>query len=117
MGADYELFLDLLEKTGYKTAQVAKGTGISPSVFSDWKSGRYTPKMDKLKRIAEYFGIPVDYFTGEQEYYEDANARLLADFLKEKPEYQVLFDAVKTVKPSDIEFVRQFIERMGGKTD
>lgn len=117
MGADYELFLDLLEKTGKKTSDVAKATGIRPSVFSDWKSGRYTPKMDKLQKIADYFKISVNYFTGEQEYYEDAEAKLYADFLKEKPEYQVLFDAVKTVKPSDIEFVRQFIERMGGKAD
>lgn len=35
MGADYELFLELLEKTGKKTSDVAKATGISASVFSD----------------------------------------------------------------------------------
>lgn len=116
MGADYNLFLALLKKTGKKTSDVAKATGISPSVFSDWKSGRYSPKMDKLQKIADYFNISVDYFAGKQEYYEDAEARILADFLKENSEYRVLFDAMKTVKPEDIEFVRQFIERMGGKS-
>lgn len=114
MGTKYELFLELLSKTGKKTAEVARETGISPSVFSDWKKGSYVPKMDKLKKIADYFGISVDYFTGEQEYYEDAEVKILADFLKKNPEYKVLFDAAKTVKKEDIELVRQFIERMGG---
>ena len=115
MGTDYDLFLELLEKTGKKTSDVAKATGIRASVFSDWKSGRYAPKMDKLQKIADYFKISVSYFTGEQEYYEDAEAKLLADFLKDNPEYKVLFDAARNVKPEDIELVRQFIERMGGK--
>ena len=63
MGADYELFLELLEKTGKKTSDAAKATGIRASVFSDWKSGRYTPKMDKLQKIADYFKISVNYFS------------------------------------------------------
>ena len=46
-------------KTAY---QVAKDTGIAQSVLSDWKTGRSNPKVDKLKILAEYFGVSIDYF-------------------------------------------------------
>lgn len=41
---------------------VAKCLGFAPAVFSDWKSGKSMPKTDKLLKIAEYFGVTIDYF-------------------------------------------------------
>lgn len=58
----YEKFQELLTKTGKTSYQVAKDTGISETVFSYWKSGRSKPKIDKLKVLADYFGVTVDYF-------------------------------------------------------
>lgn len=58
----YEKFLELLVKNNKTTYQVAKDTHISNSTFSDWKSGRSTPKLDKLKIIADYFDVPLTYF-------------------------------------------------------
>ena len=42
--------------------QVSKDTGISNSTLSDWKAGRSEPKLDKLKKLADYFGVEVTYF-------------------------------------------------------
>ncbi len=39
-----------------------KTPGIAQSVLSDWKTGRSKPKADKLKILADYFGVPIDYF-------------------------------------------------------
>ena len=58
----YEKFQELLVKHGKTSYQVAKDTGISETVFSYWKSGRSKPKIDKLKVLAEYFGVTIDYF-------------------------------------------------------
>ena len=58
----YERFLDLLKKTGKTSYQVSKDTGIAQSVFSSWKSGRSKPKADKLKILADYFGVDITYF-------------------------------------------------------
>lgn len=61
----YEKYLTLLvdfNKTSYK---VAKETGIAQSVLSDWKTGRSTPKLDKLQKLADYFGVPITYFLEE----------------------------------------------------
>lgn len=58
----YEKFAALLEKTNKTAYQVSKDTGIGENVFSYWKTGRSKPKADKLKILADYFGVTVDYF-------------------------------------------------------
>lgn len=59
----YEKFNNLLKERNISAYKVAKDTGITPSTFSEWKKGTYTPKLDKLNKIASYFNIPVEYFT------------------------------------------------------
>lgn len=61
----YEKFAELLVKNNKTAYAVAKETGIAQSVLSDWKNGRSKPKADKLKRIADYFGVTMDYFLEE----------------------------------------------------
>ena len=57
----YEIFEQLLLKFGATAYQVAKATGISTATLTNWKKGRYTPKQDKLQKIADYFGVTVEY--------------------------------------------------------
>ena len=47
-----------------------------------------------------------------QEYYEDETVRAVTDRLRKNPEYSVMFKAASNVKPEDIDFVTQFIEKM-----
>ena len=61
----YEKFSLLLSKNNKTAYQVSKDTGIAQSVLSDWKSGRSKPKVDKLKILADYFGVPIEYFLEE----------------------------------------------------
>lgn len=58
----YEKFAELLEKSNKTAYRVATETGIYPSVFSDWKTGKSRPKADKLKILADYFGVTIEYF-------------------------------------------------------
>lgn len=62
----YEKFVALLEKTNKTTYQVSKDTGIAENIFSYWKSGRSKPKVDKLKILADYFGVSIEYFLDEE---------------------------------------------------
>ena len=57
----YEIFEKLLKVNGITAYRVAKDTGISTATLSDWKKGRSTPKQDKLQKIANYFGVSVEY--------------------------------------------------------
>ena len=63
----YEIFSKLLEARGLKAADVCRGTGLPSSLFSEWKRGKSTPKADKMKRIADYFGVSIEYLmTGKE---------------------------------------------------
>ncbi len=61
----YKKFVELLEKTNKTAYQVSKDTGIYSALFSDWKSGKSKPKVDKIKILADYFGVSIDYFLDE----------------------------------------------------
>lgn len=58
----YEKFAELLDKNDKTAYRVSKDTGIAQSVLSDWKTGRSKPKVDKLKVLADYFGVNIEYF-------------------------------------------------------
>lgn len=58
----YKKFQKLLEEKNVTAYEVAKQTGIAQTTLSAWKNGEYTPKVDKLKLIAEYFGVSISYF-------------------------------------------------------
>lgn len=62
----YEIYQKLLDMNGVKSADVARATGISNMTFSDWKNGKSTPKMDKIEKIARYFGVTTDYLMGKK---------------------------------------------------
>lgn len=63
----YEIFEKLCEKMGVTAYRVCKATGITTATISNWKAGRYTPKQEKMQKIAEYFGVTVDYLmTGKE---------------------------------------------------
>lgn len=69
----YDVFVKLLEKYGVTAYKVSKATGIGGSTFSDWRSGRSTPKQEKLQKIADYFGVTIEYLmTGKEEPKEKA---------------------------------------------
>nr|WP_288977707.1 helix-turn-helix transcriptional regulator [uncultured Blautia sp.] len=61
----YQKFADLLDKHHKTAYQVSKVTGISTATLTNWKYGRYKPKVDKLKILADYFGVSIDYFLEE----------------------------------------------------
>lgn len=57
----YEIFSELLQRYGVTPYKVSKQTGVSQSTLSDWKRGISTPKQDKLQKIADYFGVSIEY--------------------------------------------------------
>ena len=58
----YQKFEQLVKARGITPYRVAKDLELAPMVFSDWKHGKSKPKADKLKKIADYFGVTIEYF-------------------------------------------------------
>ena len=88
----YTIFEELLREHHTTAYQVGKATGISTATLTDWKKGRSSPKADKLQKIADYFGVSVDYLLGKEQ--------------KEKPSGQ------KAGEPSKIELLTRRVEKL-----
>lgn len=58
----YKNFENLLLSSGKTIYRVAKDTDIATSTLYDWREGRSVPKTDKLKILADYFGVSIEYF-------------------------------------------------------
>jgi len=58
----YSKYEELLKKSGETSYQVSKATGVGQNTLSNWKTGRSQPKIGKLQKIADHFGVPVTYF-------------------------------------------------------
>lgn len=124
----YEVFEKLLQKFGVTTYQVSKATGISQSTFSNWKQRRNLIRGDKAKKIADYFGVSVDYLmTGEEKegdkYYLNDETAQVAQEIFENKELRALFDVQRNMEPEDLKALHQMAlalkrkERGGDDTD
>ena len=116
----YEIFEQLLQKHGITTYKVSKDTGISQTTFSNWKSGRSTPKQDKMQILADYFGVTVDYLLGIEkdenvQYYLNDETREIAQEIFENKDLRILFDASRKAKPEDLKLIIEMAKRFKGE--
>ena len=104
----YEIFEKLCAENGVTPYRVCKETGITTASISNWKAGRYPPKQDKLQKIADFFGVSIEYLmTGEEKeggerYYLNEETAEMAQTLFGNRNLRVLFDAAKDASPEDL---------------
>lgn len=64
----YSVFEQLLQKYGVTPYKVSKETGITQASLSTWKNGKSVPSSETLQKVADYFGVTVDYLmTGKEQ--------------------------------------------------
>jgi len=118
----------LRTKKGYSQDDIANKLGYkSFTTIQKWESGVSEPPLKALKKLSEIVNIDMndlatkklstDTSSDNDVYYLDDDARDMAQFMYENPEYKVLFDASRKVKKEDIDFVKQMIDRMSNKGD
>ena len=133
---------DLLIEKDKTQKDLSEAIGVSKATVSSWTNGTRIPRMDKIKAMTDYFGCtrsdilgdfaiehtPSDEdiqrnmmavleayakkYQGAPEFYDDEVVRIIAEKLRTNPEYAVLFKAAAGLKPEDVDFVTQFIEKM-----
>ena len=103
--------------------EVADKVGVSEGTVSRWESGDIANmRRDKIMALAKVLDLSPNVIMEwddtepepEQHYYLDDDAREMAEFMLNNPDYKVLFDASRKVKKEDIEIVRKIIEKFGG---
>lgn len=125
MGDFPNIFRKIREQSGLTQQQMADKLGVSRSAIGMYENGEREPNFETLELIADTFNVDMNYLLGKKtttevipdRYYLDDDARDMAQFMYENPEYKVLFDASRKVKKEDIDFVKQMIDRMSNKGD
>lgn len=57
----YDLFCDLCSKKKISPTRASLEIGLSKSTATKWKNTGAIPQGETLNKIAEYFGVSVDY--------------------------------------------------------
>lgn len=110
----------LLSLKGKRPIDIVTDLKLPSSTVSNWVTGEKMPRMGNVEKLADYLGCKKSDLIEDkgnsvpESYYLNDEAKELAEFLFNNPEYKVLFDASRKVKPEDIDFVRQMIERVRG---
>lgn len=119
MGDFPNIFRKIREQSGLTQQQMADKLGVSRSAVGMYENGEREPNFETLELIADTFNVDMNYLLGKKpttevipdRYYLD-DARDMAQFLYENPDYKILFDASRKVKREDIQFVKEMIDRM-----
>lgn len=61
-----EKLKELRGKHGLTQATFAEIFNISSGTIAMWETGKRTPDIEMLNRIAEYFGVTLDYLVGNE---------------------------------------------------
>ena len=55
---------ELREKAGYSQQGFADAIGVKQSTVGNWEAGAREPKFEIMERLADFFGVSVDYLLG-----------------------------------------------------
>ena len=46
-----------VERSGRTQKELAEVAGVAASTFNDWMKGKKYPRIDKIEKLADYFGV------------------------------------------------------------
>ncbi len=106
---------------GISQAELVRRTGIRASSISDWLSGKYTPKQDKIDLVATALGVsPAWLMYGKEqteEYYLDPETARLAQAAANDPDMRLLLDAKRDLSPEDMKIIIDLAKRLLNRND
>lgn len=111
---------ELRERKRLTQSQLAEVLDVSQQAVGKWELDKASPDDKTLIRIANYFGVTTDYLLGYDDkptYYTDPETAMLAQELKDNPEYRALLDATKGLKPESVKEIMAFIKYQKAKEE
>jgi len=118
----------LMRKKGVVATDVCKALDIPNATFSDWINAKTYPRISKIEKLAEYFGVSrsdiIDiYIDREDPAYEAARVKPYIDqndtelleyleYLRTRPEARILMSTMRGATKEEVEENVRFIEAL-----
>lgn len=103
----YERIETLRKQKKISQGNLEKELGFSNGSISKWKNS--TPTFERLQKLADYFGVTVDYLMNGNEnsaekpsYYLNDETAAIAQDIFENKELRALFSVQKDMSPEDL---------------
>lgn len=109
----FERIEELCNSRGISQGKLEKELGFSNGSISKWKNS--TPNPDRLKKLADYFGVSVEYLmTGEEPkgYYLNEETAKLAQEMFEDSDMRSLFDMKRNMPPERFKAHMEFMKNL-----
>lgn len=95
---------DCMNERNLSQKELANALGVSQASISNWCQGIKMPRMDKIDRICDFFGIKRSYLLCDHKFdknstpYKDA----IQTLIDERPELEELFAALENATPEAV---------------
>ena len=96
----YDLFCELCKQKNVAPTRAALDMGISKATPTTWKNKGITPQAAQLQKIADYFGVSVDYLLGNEQ-----KEKPHTDESGMRPNEKLLLENFRELSPEMQEFV------------
>ena len=122
MGA-YEQVKKLCDRNGIAVTQLEKELGFGRGSIGKMRKSR--PSGERLQKIADYFGVSVDYFlynemntsadadqtSAQPAYYNDPETVKVAQAVFSDPNLRLLFDAAEDCSPDQVLLAAEMLKK------
>ena len=111
----YDNYLRLCNSVGKSPSAVALEIGIEKSTVTRWKQGKSQTDAN-IRKVADYFGVPVSELTGQKEKAPTPKAGdeldEVLERLRTRPECRMLFKLADGATVEDVEKAAAIIEAL-----
>lgn len=110
-----EKVLNLCKERKIAISKLEKECGFANGYIRQLKKGTFT--MERLLKIAGFFGLPIEYFYDDREYLPSTDPELdqLLEQLKNRPECRMLFKLAADATADDVRQAVRIIEAIRRK--
>lgn len=96
--------------------ELANKMKVSTGLVCDWANARAYPRMDKLQRLADFFGVEktdlVESHNIDNEFYVSGQVTQIAKEISQDPELILIHQSLKKLSQSDRAIVKALLESL-----
>lgn len=100
----------LREALNLNKTQAAEKTGISYTTYCNYENGLREPDSNTYKKIAQFYGVSVDYLIGNSDEEMPNDSNVLLQRIKDRPGMGILFKKLDKASTEDILKTVEFLD-------